>query len=270
MTMSGFQVTLSGLTVGLTVGQIATRPIETCDINALASDVLKDRRFEGIDQIPVRDRGRIVGVLERSHDFPNEQVDRVMRPLDDSLLVSAAEPLPQFLLETFAGRYRLVIDGSKIDGIVTWSDIQKMPVRLLVFAMVSHLESLMMALIALKYPSPDGWMPVLSECRQEKLREEQHKRQDEGLDPPLLELTYFADKHKVVKKAFDLPKKFKSDMFRAEELRNTVAHARTYADSQESLRDFLTCLRKTNEWIRHLDALYRQHHTNGDPEVTNI
>ena len=56
------------------------------------------------------------------------------------MLVSAEEPLPKFLPTLVSSPYRLVVRGVEIRGIVTLSDVAKLPVRLMAFTLAIHVE----------------------------------------------------------------------------------------------------------------------------------
>jgi hypothetical protein len=71
-----------------------------------------------------------------------------MRRPDDGLLVASDEPLKRFIPLLVESPYRLVVRGTRIEGIVTNSDVHKLPVRLLAFALVTHLEMTMADVIA--------------------------------------------------------------------------------------------------------------------------
>jgi hypothetical protein len=85
--------------------------------------VLARPDLQGIDQIPVKDGERIVAVLERSAFR-----EWAKRPLDDSLLVSADAELWDFIHSVHEQSYRLVVEQTRITGIVTWADLLKVPV----------------------------------------------------------------------------------------------------------------------------------------------
>ena len=82
-----FRSTMSGLETGLRVAQIATFKLICCSADEDAGDVLKDPARCEFDQIPVRYKSRIMGVLEREKLFRGSVRDS-MRLLDDSLLVA--------------------------------------------------------------------------------------------------------------------------------------------------------------------------------------
>ena len=100
-------------------------------------------------------------VLERKTDLGHGTARNVMRGLDDSMLVSAEECLPKFLPFLQDCPYRLVVKGTEIQGIVTLSDVAKLPVRLMAFTLVTHLEMLMARVIREKYQTDADFLAQL-------------------------------------------------------------------------------------------------------------
>src|SRR5579859_294574 len=93
-----FGVTMAGLEAGFKVLHITTLELSTCAIDADANEVLNGPLQKDFDYIPVKSsNARIVGVLERESGGAPGSVQDHMRPLDDSILVSADEPLTKFL-----------------------------------------------------------------------------------------------------------------------------------------------------------------------------
>lgn len=159
------QATLGGLEQGLTVATVATVPFQTCDGNAIVTEILTRPDLLDFDHIPVKQRGQIVGVLERDSQRPIASADAkgAMRPLDSSMLVATSASIERLLPLMKAKPYRLVVDGGTITGIVTPSDLLKLPVRLFAFALVAHLEVLMIRVIDGKYRSWEEWRDHLDE-----------------------------------------------------------------------------------------------------------
>lgn len=235
-----FQTTMIGLETGLHVHHIATLDNEllTCNIDDKVNveTLFAERQFEGIDQVPVRQGKSIVGVITR-------ECQGVIHPLDESMLISAQEPITKLIpLIAEHPPYRLVLLGGRIRGIVTRSDLLKLPVRLFVFTLVTHLELLMADIIRTKYPNSQDelqWLQFLNRERQEKVKENQQSRKRGNLDLPLLEFTDFCDKRDIVRKIFSLPsrRKFKDDLEKIEKyLRNPVAHAASYAQNDQEMK----------------------------------
>ena len=250
---STFENTMQGYAQGFRVSHIATFGLENCAPNEEVQAVFD--RLPAFDQIPVLDDRRTIGVLERDGEDLSGIVANHMRSLDDSILVSADESLRQFLPLMENKAYYLVIEGSKVNGIVTRSDILKLPVRLYAFALVTNLELLMTEIIQQEFPRDLDWLKFISSGRREKVKEEKDNYQQKRMDPPLIELTNFCDKYTVLLKHYKTLKSedFKSDIVKIEQrLRNPLAHAKSFANNQEELREFLDLVKKTQDWTQKL------------------
>lgn len=247
---------MKGLEAGLKVGDIATYGFESCRADDDAAEVLNRAGLATFDCIPVRDADeRVIGVLERIGTELVGPARGAMRPLDDALLVAADEPLKAFIPLLVQSPHRLVVGrGPRIEGIVTSSDVHKLPVRLLAFALVTHLE-MTMADVIKKTSTDNDWLEKLGKARRERVIQKLADLRAKNIDPPLLELTDFCDKRDVLaKKGLLGTSKAEGvkDLRRIEELRNSVAHAATYAQDSRQLREFVGLLELTEAWIRHL------------------
>lgn len=179
------------------------------------------------------------------------------------MLISAQEPLTQFIqLMERSPSYRLVLRGGRIRGIVTRSDLLKLPVRLFAFTLVTHLELLMIDVIRTKYPdSQDGhpWLELLSKERQEAVLKKQQDLKQGNYELPLIECTEFCDKRDIVKKLSLVPSKrtFEKELKSIEVLRNKVAHAGNYAHNDEEMEKFIQRVVLTQGWIDKLEAFIK-------------
>ena len=179
------------------------------------------------DCVPVTTCGRVIGVLERN-GVVSGSARKNMRRLDDGLLVSSDEPLKAFIPLLVETPHRLVVRGARIEGIVTSSDVHKLPVRLLAFALITHLEMTMAAMV-LSGKCGEDWINLLSRGRRTKVRQKLENLRTESFDPPVIELTDFCDKRDVLatRGLLDYPTKSEAvaAFKRIESLRNSVAHA---------------------------------------------
>jgi hypothetical protein len=250
-----FDLTMKGLETGLNVGDIATYGFLFCGADEDAAEVMGRPDYLPFDCVPVRDEDRVVGVLERNGRVAPGAARENMRRLDDGLLVSSDEPLKRFLPLLVDCPHRLVVRGARIEGIVTSSDVHKLPVRLLAFALVTHLEMTMAAVIT-RNSENDDWVELLNETRRMKVTTKFEQLRTANFDPPLIEVTDFCDKRDVLAKEgiLSVPSKTKAvkDFERIEELRNSVAHAATYAQSEAQLAEFVDLLELTESWIGRL------------------
>jgi len=179
-----------------------------------------------------------------------------MQQLDESLLVRAEAPLMSFVRLAGIFPYKLVLNESAIVGIVTRSDLLKLPVRLLAFAFMTHLEMLMADVIRTKYsPADESWFDMLSDDRRKKVSGKREKLKGSRLDLDLLEFTEFCDKRQIVKKIAGFGGDFIEDAEEAEKLRNQIAHAATFISSDEEAREFALKLQKSEKWMGKLQEL---------------
>jgi hypothetical protein len=263
MTMPGldtFGLTMRGLEAGLRVHHIAAFDLKTCSVADSVKGVLSDSVFADFDQIPVKNRThRIVGVLLRAKNTDTGKVREYMQPLDESLLVSGEAPLMSFVKQAGTAPYKLVLNEHGIKGIVTRSDLLKLPVRLLAFACITHLETLMAEVVRSKYSNRrDEWIGLLKTYRQRKVREKERSLKRARLDIDPLELTDFQDKRRLTKVIADLDHEFMSETGEAEKLRNQIAHAASFVTSEEEARQFAIRLQKIEGWIARLQQLAQQ------------
>jgi len=255
--LDSFGLTMSGLEAGLRVQHIAAFDLKTCRVGDSLPGVLADNSLADFDQIPVRDDSeRIVGVLLRAKNTGSGKVAVSMQLLDESLLISAEAPLMSFVRLAGIAPYKLVLNQDGIRGIVTRSDLLKLPVRLLAFAGVTHLESLMYELIRKKHRhGDDSWTGSLEKKRRDKIRWKEKKLKKSRMEIDLLELTDFCDKRDLVSQIADPGRDFADDLVKAEELRNQIAHAATFIASDADARAFALQLQKTERWIQALQVM---------------
>jgi hypothetical protein len=250
---------LSHLEDAATVRLVATMSLVTCGDKETVSAALARDVSGTLDYLPVRDDRSVIGVLCRKNTMdPDRLVRDVMSTLHSGMLVSAADPLLPVLetLDDDLG-FRLVLQDREIRGIVTLSDLQKLPVRPLVFARITHVELLLAELIRQRTQNDDErWLPELSEGRREKLLQKWNALRKANAELTRLECMDFADKRDAVLRLGGLSgwskNKAKECLEDIEQLRNKVAHAADYAASPEEARRTVFLLR---ELRRVLDSL---------------
>jgi hypothetical protein len=232
------------LSEGLRVRHIANFGLITCNSTDDPNEVLSRSALAEFDQIPILEESRITGVLERKA--------RVPRPLDDSVLVSADEHLGGFIFTLKHQPYRLVVDGTAIRGIVTWSDLLKTPVLLFAYSLLANLELLMNAAIMKKYGDDDRWVKELDSKEQKFINGRSKRLEKENLLLPAIELADFAHKAKVIQTPFLSRLDFDSDLAKLVKLRNSVAHVHKVVRNDADLHRFVEQLETTMAWTKAL------------------
>ncbi len=258
--LDSFGLTMRGLEAGLRVQHISAFDLKTCRVEDSLSEVMADSDLADFDQIPVRDHaGRVVGVLMRTKDSVDGKVSDAMNHLDESLLISGDAPLMSFIRIAGTAPYKLVLNQDGIKGIVTRSDLLKLPVRLFAFAGVTHLETLMFEAIRTRFKfGDDAWLKLLRGKRRDKIRWKEKKLKKSRMDLDLLELSDFCDKRELVKDILGLGDDFTEELQGAEDLRNQIAHAATFISSDTTAREFAVKLQKVETWIERLQHATRK------------
>lgn len=262
---NSFQSTISGLEQGLQVIHIATPSAQLlcCQYDENIETVLARPDLEVFDQIPVKKREKIIGLLKRQM-IPTSAKGIVLdyiQPLGEEILVSTDTSLLEFIKNDSLDR--LVIGGTKIYGLVTKSDLLKLPVALLGFALVTHLEALMLNAIRMTDIREEEWLRWLNPRRKDEVRRHFARLTTNRSDPDMLELTYFPDKITILEKldgsneyAFQLPEKLSIAQLReVQELRNNIVHTGNTSDSDDILQKFIYRMRLVIECIEHIEHI---------------
>lgn len=235
--------TFETLHSGLTVSLISTPrdELKMCSLDDSLSDVIADNT-QGYDHLPVTAErgGEIVGLLHAGNcvdkPSPTERVREHCCPLSEEFLVGADTSILDFVKEADRHPCRLVVSGIRIVGLVTLSDLQKLPVRASLFALITGLEIAMFEAIEKKFSTGEAWLDLLTDGRKQKIEEEsENSEQADGFVNKLL-FTQFGDKAKILTKSscFSLSrKKLRSQLKEIQTLRDNLAHANEYAATPE-------------------------------------
>mgnify|MGYP005641987019 CR=1 FL=1 len=125
-----------------------------------------------------------------------------------------------------------VLDRNRVSGIVTRGDLQKAPVRMLLFGLLTLLEMQLLRLIRIYYLQ-DSWQKLLKEDRLNSAKERLAERQARNEAIGLADCLQFCDKRVIILKTPEVREsiglKSKNSGERllkcAEDLRNKLAHA---------------------------------------------
>ena len=254
--------------VGLIAGQIAVlRPkLRMCSASDRVSEIRVRNRDPVFDYLPVKDiDGHLIGLLSNhaignaSCDGDDARVGDHMDPLSEADLIGAGTPIAALI-----GRIRqkpfLVVSGQEIIGMVAWSDLQKLPVRAALFALVTGFELTMYETIKRHFGKRGDWTQHLDKCRLCMAEKEYRDQRERGSDVDLLLCTQFCDKRDILIKSFDfaigkgrLEKKFRA----IERVRNDVAHANNYAMTFEQAEKLRSTLGDLGALRRQINSLAR-------------
>ncbi|MEH2565138.1 hypothetical protein [Bradyrhizobium sp. AZCC 2289] len=242
---------------GLKVKLIATprSDFRTCHANEHVSAVLR-RNIDSYDFIPVVSDGaggsqHIIGLFHAANYTDHEGIgDRIQdhfNSLSEDFIIGADASILDFIKDADAKPCRLVVSGSNIIGLVSLSDLQKLPVRAVLFALITGFEITMMEAIKRTYKSETHWMNSLSLERRQNVEYQKSKSEEADAIVDTLLFTQFADKKTLVKKQLPKtrPKKsFEKALRTIESLRNKIAHANEYANTPTHARSVCKTVRE--------------------------
>jgi hypothetical protein len=262
--LTGDPVTaMQGFQDGIPVRSIATGRdiLKMCGPDDELAAIIERNRADQFDYMPILDGGRITGLIELvpfMHGAPAHGVVRDYGiPLSENNLIGADASILAFVREADRHRCRLVVSGHTIWGMVCLSDLQRLPARAALFAMVTALEIVMAEAVRREFSGSDDWVARLSESRQRMVREEMDRARAEDAFVDALLFTQFIDKATIIRKS---PRSawsgtaFDSAMFRVQTLRNDLAHAKDYAVNRMLAANVCETVRKIDEWIAVLSA----------------
>ncbi len=214
----------------ITVRHIA----EDLDVRNIEEDAVKVKELlemHGFDSIGIKQGDRLIGYVE-AEDLADGSCRHFMKSFHSTELITDSTPLIE-IFELLEEKRRLfVLTKNEVSGIVTFADLQKPPIRMLLFGILSLLEMHMLELIRTFHPN-GGWKGLITEKRlqsAEKLYRLQKERNEE-ID--LLDNLQISDKREILLDTpaiidqLQLKSKTQGEKLfkQIEKLRNNLAHA---------------------------------------------
>ena len=253
----------------LTVDLIRTprSAFETCGLHEVLAIVVERNRVNKFDFLPVAESpadasgtcNRIVGLIELLPFMQGADaggfVHEKMRPLSEENLIGADASIVTFVRYADRQPCRLIVSGPEISGLVSLSDLQRLPVRAALFATVTLLEMIMADSIRREFEGGEDWIRRLSPGRQEKIRNKVVEAKVQDVFVETLLLTEFGDKVTIIKRrrGFNWGRSaFESELARIQSLRDNLAHANEYAGTREAARGVCETVRLMETWIGRL------------------
>jgi hypothetical protein len=243
----------------LLVRHISTR-METCRGEQRAVDVRAYKEGRNFDLIGLLDGDRISRYVAREllkeHGTCGDHGLRI----EPTEIVASTTPLVGFLPLMKTRGHLFVLEGTRLEGIVTCADLQKPPVRMLLFGLVSLLEMFLLALVRRHCPE-EALRSTLKPSRLEEANKlyEERRRRNEEID--LADCLQICDKRDLVLKRVrhqDLgfvSKTAAERLFKdAENLRNRLAHSQDLVLGT-SWKDVIELAESIDDFLRRNEAM---------------
>ena len=154
-----------------------------------------------------------------------------MKAFDDNQVVLDALPLPDLVLRFREHRRLFVSIFGRVGGIVSRTDLDKPPVRMWLFGMVTLIEMRFSRLIE-RFCLEDSWKPFLSANRIQKAEQLLQERNRRNQNLTILDCLQLSDKSQIVAPNLKLREMTRFQSRREveqtakmlEKLRNNLAH----------------------------------------------
>lgn len=214
----------------ITLRDIA-EPLVSFDHGQPANEVRAFMEQREFDVVGVREHGVVTGYAVRA-ELIGSSIGVHRRVFGPGEAVSDSEPLLAAFAALRERRHVFITVLGHVGGIVTRGDLQKAPVRLWLFGLVSLLEMQMLRVVRERYPT-NSWTGLLTEKRLEDARGIFAERQRRNEENDLADCLQLGDKAAILKKDPGLfalskfPSKQSLEDFFDEvgALRNALAHA---------------------------------------------
>jgi hypothetical protein len=176
---------------GLAVHLIETHREDfiSCAADDPLAEVVENSRSRQFDFLPVTEptavgvgSARIIGLIHlvpflAEDAAPEGSVGRYMQPLSEQNLIGADASILEFVRDADRRSLRFVVAGREISGLVSLSDLQRLPTRASLFALVTYLEMTMTEVIRCHIGDADP-LERLPPDRRKKVYEKIAKRND--------------------------------------------------------------------------------------------
>ncbi|WP_339761544.1 hypothetical protein [uncultured Hoeflea sp.] len=223
---------------------------ETCTPGETAAQI-KARNVDQFSYFPVVDeQKRVVGLYYAERwfdaDAPNTPIGKDFDRLSEDIVIGADASIFDFVMQADVNSTNLVVSGNQIAGLVSLSDLQKLPVRAALFALITSLEMAMGLAITKRWPSSTDWLSLLSNGRREKLMTaiEDARARDSFVNE--IAYTQFSDKADLIFKGrmlsqgrTRLGKSFRD----IRDLRDSLSHANQYAETTDAAKNVCEVVR---------------------------
>lgn len=236
-------------------------PIQCCPIDAPATemrDLLGERGFDvaGVMDDPT---GPVIGFVI-SKELSEGTVGNHKKPLNAEHLVSDATPIADLLRVLRAKERAFVLIGPEVKGIVTLADLNKPPIRVYLFGLVSLLEMHLRFWIRNAY-SDGSWKERLKDKRLEYANKLQAERQKRNQQIDLLDCLQFCDLSDLLLGNEDLRNRLGIESKRkgeellgeAEKLRDRLAHSQQELVEGTSWQELIDLIEQMEALVHRSD-----------------
>jgi hypothetical protein len=233
-----------------------------------ARNALNTREFD-VAGVKETESGEVIGYVI-TDELMEGEVKRYLKAIEPELLISDSTPIADIFLSLSNKDFAFVLYGNHIIGIITKADINKPPVRIYLFGMISLFEMHINSWISHFY-TDGSWEHEISEKRIKKARDTYEMRKGNNQDLSLIECLQFCDKRDILAKSEHFIKefnfsrdKFNSLLQTVEKIRNELAHSQNSIISNIEWSVFVETVSSLEKYLMRSDIKVEQIATRGN------
>jgi hypothetical protein len=208
-----------------------TEPLVSYDQSVPAAKIRSFMEQKKLEVIGVRSAGLVTGYIERA-SLGEGPCGEYIQVFDEKQVVLNTTPLAEVILGLKDSPRLFVSVFGQVGGIATKTDLQKPPVRMWLFGMVTLIEMRMTHMIEVAAVDQD-WKQYLSASRVQKADDLQTERNRRNQSVRLIDCLQFSDKCQIIARNEELRAQTRYTSRRQvedagkklERLRNNLAHA---------------------------------------------
>jgi hypothetical protein len=225
---------------------IIAEEIISLDYKTNKTDILREINEKGFDCMPLNQEGII-----KFKAIKKEGSIIISEISTDELISSSTSILESFRL-LLVKKQLFLLEGNIINKIITISDLDKSPLRLWVYGLITILEMSLKEMIECQYTN-DKWRMYLTKGRLSKADNLYSERKRRNIEISLISCLQITDLFSIISKSDDLNKmkigtgnnEFKKLSKRITKLRDNISHANKLNENQSwdeilELTDFIS------------------------------
>ncbi|MRT91955.1 CBS domain-containing protein [Ancylomarina sp. 16SWW S1-10-2] len=258
---------------GLFIDNITTRhiyePLLSCRPEHEVCYVKHELKCKEFDTAGViDDNNNLIGYVIRE-ELDDGYIQDYINNIGTEKLISDSTPIAELLNILLENEFIFVIDGSKIEGIVTRADINKPIIRIYLFGILSLFELHLNYWINYYYETEEEWGKILKPKRVEEAEMVFSKRKGNNDELSLLECLQISDKKVILKESegfranFNLSKsKIEKLISNNEKIRNELAHSQNSIISNLKWELFVETINHIEQFL--IQSEEKHEHTTKD------
>lgn len=222
------------------VARDLAEPLASFDVTADIADVRQFMAIRPLSVVGLRHGGVVAGFVhqDRVDDRP---LAEQMESLDDAACVTTTTSLQEIVHILDSQPFVLVFTLGQPVGVIVRADLEKPPMRMWLFGMITLFEMTITKIIQRQYPG-NAWHQMLSPARLEKAIALQNERQRRNQSVELLDCLQLTNKGQLFAKSDELRDQYwnvsrneiRKVMKEFEGLRNNLAHSQPYTQENWS------------------------------------